>query len=120
MPTFNFAHPITHMQSLATTPWATKIAQFIGWCLEPALLMINLTLSILYCGFSKVPPVRWLGFLVAKVVQIFLCIQLSFWALTIIRLGWSLVCIILCFLVDVVEDQPDRASMSAVVKRIYL
>ena len=108
------------MQSLTAIPCTIWIVQFVGWCLEPVLLMVNLTLSILYGGINKLPPIRWMGFLVTRVLQLFLCIQVSFWALTIFRLAWSLMCIILCFLVDVVEDQSDRASMSAVVKRIYL
>lgn len=92
----------------------------LAWSFEPLILMINLWLSITWRVYYAVPPIRWAWTAFSRLVQIFLCVQLTFWGVTVIRLIWSLVCVCLCFMVDIVEDQADRASMGAVVRRIYL
>ena len=83
------------------------------------LLMFKLLIEFLLALHVHVPPFRWGVWVASKMLQTMLCVQVVFWGATIFKIAWSLTCICLCFLVDVVEDQASRATMGAVINRIY-
>lgn len=93
--------------------------ELFWWSLEPLLLSINVALALLGRVYYSVPPFRWTVCAVARVVQVFVCLQTFFLTVTFLKLAWGTVCLFLCGLIDVVEDNADRASLAAVIKRFY-
>ena len=80
--------------------------------------MTKLAVHIVMLPYQRVPP-DWLVWVLSKMLQTMLCVQVLFLGVTMFKLTWALACIITCYLVDIVEDQSHRASLSAVIQRIY-
>ena len=90
------------------------------WTMQPALLMINLGLGVMYRLHHSIPPIRWACSIAGGVCQLFFCIQVTFVGLTLLQLVSSVICIGLCDWVGYVQQNIEKASLAAVIRKIYL
>ena len=104
-------HPLYHMMLTAL--------DIIAWSIDPLALFVRMGVMVWMIVWTRLPPFRWAVRTVLTGIQLVVCVQVTFLALTFAKMAWALGCIALCAVSDYVDTNARTATFQAFIQRYY-
>lgn len=113
-------HGLDTSGSVATVVSIPQIAtDLFCWAIAPLTVCFLASCKFVSFIWNRIPPLRWAGRSIGFVLQLMLCIQITFFAMLFFQMAWSLLWIGVCFVSDFIQTHSDTATLRAFLDRYY-